>query len=123
VKDSFSVPTAQEAQVCLPILLYWCPQQTQQMWMITHSFAHPLHLPENFRIPNTTSTRRTAITPGPQTVTSSWWISTGWMLFAQKKQVTDCTSSFAHLFSMVAIVHLTLAKCALPALLNKPATW
>jgi hypothetical protein len=44
------------------------------------------------------------------------------MPFNQEKRITDRTSSFVQSFSMVAIVHLTLRKRALSALVNKVAT-
>jgi hypothetical protein len=43
----------------------------------------------------------------------------GWMPSAQKKRITDRTSSFLRPFSTIPIVRLTLWKHALPALVNK----
>jgi hypothetical protein len=62
-------------------LLHRCPQQSGRMWMVAHRFVRPLTLARPF--PNSwhhLHTWRTAITLGPQTVTSSRWISTCSML-------------------------------------------
>jgi hypothetical protein len=54
VKDATSIPTARETCICLPVLLHQCPQHVWWMWMVTHSFVHPLCLPDHFQIPDTT---------------------------------------------------------------------
>jgi hypothetical protein len=43
--------------------------------------------------------------------------------FCLEKGIADRTSSFVYSFSTVAIIHLTLGKRALFALVNKVATW
>jgi hypothetical protein len=68
-------------------MLCGCPERAWPMWTVAHSSVHALRLPYQLQIPDTLPYMLHRITPGQQTVTSSRWISTGWMHLAQKKHL------------------------------------